>query len=168
MAFEWNGEAVEPPLPMIISHRGHHRPRHGSPSPFGYFTAGARDPLGGMFDPLPELHNLLEMESSAAAGIDHAQSALSRAQTEVEGGDHLGNALSTARSALQEARARLTALQGLVSGVVTIPTNFNTNALPVPEVYRGFSPYRSHRPGPTPRGNDDGTNPLLQRSTGLN
>jgi E3 ubiquitin-protein ligase HUWE1 len=168
MAFEWNGEAVEPPLPMIISHRGHHRPRHGIPSPFGYFTAGARDPLGGMFDPLPELQNLLEMESSAAAGIDHAQSALSRAQTEVEGGDHLGNALSTARSALQEARARLTALQGLVSGVVTIPTNFNTNAPSVPEVYRGFSPYRSHRPGPTPRGNDDGTNPLLQRSTGLN
>lgn len=153
---------------MIISHRGHHRPRHGIPSPFGYFTAGARDPLGGMFDPLPELQNLLEMESSAAAGIDHAQSELSRAQTELEGGDHLGNALSTARSALQEARARLTALQGLVSGVVTMPTNFNTNAPSVPEVYRGFSPYRSHRPGPTPRGNDDGTNPLLQRSTGLN
>ena len=168
MAFEWNGEAVEPPLPMIISHRGHHRPRHGIPSPFGYFTAGARDPLGGMFDPLPELQNLLEMESSAAAGIDNAQSELSRAQTELEGGDHLGNALSTARSALQEARAHLTALQGLVSGVVTIPTNFNTNAPSVPEVYRGFSPYRSHRPGPTPRGNDDGTNPLLQRSTGLN
>jgi E3 ubiquitin-protein ligase HUWE1 len=168
MAFEWNGEAVEPPLPMIISHRGHHRPRHGIPSPFGYITAGARDSLGGMFDPLPELHNLLEMESSAAAGIDHAQSALSRAQAEVEGGDHLTSALSTARSALQEARARLTALQGLVSGVVTIPTNFNTNAPSVPEVYRGFSPYRSHRPGPTPRGNDDGTNPLLQRSTGLN
>jgi E3 ubiquitin-protein ligase HUWE1 len=168
MAFEWNGEAVEPPLPMIISHRGHHRPRHGIPSPFGYFTAGARDPLGGMFNPLPELQNLLEMESSAAAGIDHAQSELSRAQTELEGGDHLGNALSTARSALQEARARLTALQGLVSGVVTMPTNFNTNAPSVPEVYRGFSPYRSHRPGPTPRGNDDGTNPLLQRSTGLN
>jgi len=168
MAFEWNGEAVEPPLPMIISHRGHHRPRHGIPSPFGYFTTGVRDPLGGMFDPLPELQNLLEMESSAAAGIDHAQNELSRAQTELEGGDHLGNALSTARSALQEARARLTALQGLVSGVVTIPTNFNTNAPSVPEVYRGFSPYRSHRPGPTPRGNDDGTNPLLQRSTGLN
>jgi E3 ubiquitin-protein ligase HUWE1 len=172
VAFEWNGEAVEPPLPMIISHRGHHRPRHGIPSPFGYFTAGARDPLGGMFDPLPEfppeLQNLLEMESSAAAGIDNAQSELSRAQTELQGGDHLGNALSTARSALQEARARLTTLQGLVSGVVTIPTNFNTNAPSVPEIYRGFSPYRSHRPGPTPRGNDDGTNPLLQRSAGLN
>jgi E3 ubiquitin-protein ligase HUWE1 len=168
MAFEWNGEAVEPPLSMIISHRGHHRPRHGIPSPFGYITAGARDPLGGMFDPLSELHNILEMESSAAAGIDHVQSVLSTAQTEVEGGDHLMNALSTARSALQEARARLNALQGLNSGVIAIPTNFNTNALSVPEVYRGFSPYRSHRSGPTPRGNDDGTNPLLQRSTGLN
>lgn len=168
IAFEWNGEAVEPPLPMIISHRGHHRPRHGMPSQFGYFTAGARDPLGGMFDPLPELENLLEMESLAAAGIDHAQSALSRAQTEVEGGDHLGTALSTARSALQEARARLTALQGLVSGVVRVPANLNANAPSVPEVYRGFSPYRSHRPGPSPRGNDDGTNPLLQRSFGGN
>src|SRR5450432_272284 len=160
MSFEWDGEAVEPPLPMIISHRGHHPTRHGIASPFGYFPTGARDPLGGMLHPLPELEDFLDMEYLATTGIDRAQRALSAAENDAG----VESALSTARSALQEARTRLTALQGLVSRVVALPGNFTTNAPSVPEVYRGFTPYRSHRPGPTPRGADDGQNPLLQRS----
>ena len=50
---------------MIISHRGHHRPR-GFPSPFPLFPGGPRDPLGGMLPPPslrslngPSLNNLL-------------------------------------------------------------------------------------------------------------
>lgn len=43
--FGWEGE-VEPP--MVINHRGHQgRHRHAFPSPFPFFPAGSRDPLGG-------------------------------------------------------------------------------------------------------------------------
>jgi hypothetical protein len=62
--FGWDGD-VDPP--MIISHRGHHRPR-GFPDPFTY-PGGPRDVLGGMslFLPVIELDilraGLLAMQS---------------------------------------------------------------------------------------------------------
>jgi hypothetical protein len=51
IALEWNSDAVEPPMPVIIRHGGHHRPRHGIPSPFGFFPTGGREPLSGMLNP---------------------------------------------------------------------------------------------------------------------
>jgi E3 ubiquitin-protein ligase HUWE1 len=162
MALDWNSE-IEPPLPMIVGHRGH-RHRLGIPSPFGYFPAGARDSVGRL-NSLP--HRVLE-------SVDRATSALVRSQTAFPD-DSLNQAISDLREAnanLQEsARARLETLQETLAllqsdRVIRLPANFSTNDPSVPVDYRGFSPYRSHRPGPTPRGNDDGTNPLLQRSLG--
>jgi E3 ubiquitin-protein ligase HUWE1 len=78
--------------------------------------------------------------------------------------DPLGgtSALSnTPASALQPLAVIISQLDSQMEAVLF--SNNRTNPLPVPE-YRGS--YRSHRPGPTPRGNDDGTNPLLQRASG--
>jgi E3 ubiquitin-protein ligase HUWE1 len=77
--------------------------------------------------------------------------------------DPLLDAYERVRLSFEGARA---ALEDILSGgILTAPVprvpNDRTNPTAVPE-YRGI--YRSHRPGPTPRGHDDGTNPLLQRS----
>ena len=140
MAFEWNGDAVDPPLPVIISHRGHHRPRHGIPSPFGYFPTGGREPLGGMLNPLPSFEVLDRETLAPPRFLPVPVAAMPRVVR--RGGltdDEIVDALS-ARSALEEARQRLLALEALFSGIVNrTPASFSTNTPSVPEVYRGFS-----------------------------
>jgi E3 ubiquitin-protein ligase HUWE1 len=64
---------------------------------------------------------------------------------------------------LRIVRSQLSHLQNLISAFNS--SNNRTNPPAVPD-YRGS--YRLHRPGPTPRGNDDGTNPLLHRSNNNN
>jgi E3 ubiquitin-protein ligase HUWE1 len=134
MTFEWSGDAVEPPLPMIISHRAH-RSRHGITSPFSFFPGGPRDPLGGMLNslttPLPPSQLRILSE------ISEASERLARAQN------------------------RMQELRGYM-GIGLLHSD-NTNQPSVPD-YRNT--YRSHRPGLMPRGDDDGRNPLLQRSLG--
>ncbi|KFY45111.1 hypothetical protein V494_01149 [Pseudogymnoascus sp. VKM F-4513 (FW-928)] len=72
---------------------------------------------------------------------------------------------------LQDLRQSLDRLQAALRQILSaelashpIPPgalSFRTNRQAVRDYYRGS--YRSHRPGPTPRENNDGTNPLLQR-----
>lgn len=86
--------------------------------------------------------------------------------------DPLGGTFDPLISEFQHLRQTLdgiqTALRQILSRDFFLPhplfpgaPNDTTNPQAVRDYYRGS--YRSHRPGPTPRDNNDGTNPLLQR-----
>ncbi|KFY22750.1 hypothetical protein V493_06345 [Pseudogymnoascus sp. VKM F-4281 (FW-2241)] len=84
--------------------------------------------------------------------------------------DPLGGTFDPSISGFQDLRQSLESIQagleqifshGLIPQLVLGAPNNRTNPQAVRDYHRGS--YRSHRPGPTPRDNNDGTNPLLQR-----